>query len=274
MSPDGALELARRGELYPSVILHGGEAEARREVALQLSRTLLCAATPEERPCGVCSHCRRVHLSTGAEEPFHPDFAVLERDLKTSISVDATKAFLKAAQVSPFEARGQAFVIASAESLTGEAANALLKTLEEPGKGAPRHFLLLAPSQQDLLPTLRSRSLAVYLGGGAVASHEEVAELAERFGRTMAAWAESRAPIWLLAGAAVLEAAGDFADPRDERPWALAARAVVDSTTSVPALRRPLLGLAEELLAARRLRLRGITARRILDGLVARHLSA
>ena len=82
---------------------------------------------------------------------------VLERDLKTSTSVEATKSFLQAAQLSPFEARGQVFVIASADTLTGEAANALLKTLEEPHSGAPRHFVLLAPSRFDLLPTVRSR---------------------------------------------------------------------------------------------------------------------
>ena len=84
-------------------------------------------------------------------------------------SVGATKAFLREAQVSPFEARGQVFVIANAETLSGEAANALLKTLEEPPPSSPRHFLLLAPSQLDLLPTL-AKSLAVALSGDVAAA--------------------------------------------------------------------------------------------------------
>ena len=104
---------------------------------------------------------------------------VLERDLKTSTSVEGTKAFLQLAQMSPFEARGQVFVIASAESLTGEAANALLKTLEEPPSRTPRNFILLTPSQLDLLPTIRSRSLPVYLGAGEGPDAAQVGDLAE-----------------------------------------------------------------------------------------------
>ena len=79
-------------------------------------------------------------------------------------SVEATKRFVETAQMTPFEARGQVFVIASAESLSAGAADALLKNLEEPHEGSPRHFLLLAPSQFDLSPTLRSRSLSIFLG--------------------------------------------------------------------------------------------------------------
>lgn len=289
MNADGALEMARRGELYPSVILHGGEDSDRRRTALAIARTLLCVAAEPERPCGVCTHCRRITLEvpdssdevpdTSGDDAFHPDFAVLERDLKTSTSVDATKAFLKVAHVSPFEARGQAFVVTSAESLTGEAANALLKTLEEPGAGAPRHFLLLSPSQQDLLPTLRSRSLAVYLGAGTAISREAAAPVARRLGHALASLERTSAPVWLLAIAGILESAGEFRDPRDQTPWALAARAVIDARARIaraderPKSSRALLALAEDLLAARSLRLRGITARRILEGLTAKHLA-
>ncbi len=162
-------DAARRGRLYPSVILHGRDAAARQAAAVALARTLLCEApSPTERPCGVCRHCRRIVWpgDTASSHPalFHPDYQVLERDLKTATSVEATRELLRTAQVSPFEARGQVFVIASAETLSGEAANALLKNLEEPHISAPRHFLLLATSTLDLLPTLRSRSLAVFLG--------------------------------------------------------------------------------------------------------------
>ncbi|HEX9944938.1 MAG TPA: hypothetical protein VGG03_23255, partial [Thermoanaerobaculia bacterium] len=145
MNLPAALASARQGRLYPSVILDGGDAEARRRAALDLARTLLCEAPPESRPCGVCRHCRRIGWpgpGQAGEAPFHPDFQVLERDLKVSTSVDATRELLRTAQVSPFEARGQVFVIASAESLTGEAANALLKSLEEPHTSAPRNFFL------------------------------------------------------------------------------------------------------------------------------------
>ena len=277
MNLDGALATARQGRLYPAVILHGGGEEERREAALALARTLLCLAEPDARPCGACRHCRRIVWPAPDGETFHPDFAVLERDLKTSTSVDGAKRLVQAAQLSPFEARGQVFVVASGETLSGEAANALLKALEEPGAGAPRHFLLLAPSQFDLLPTLRSRSLAVFLGGSERPPDEEVAPLAAAFAIHVAAWAESGAAVYLLAAAEALAGAGGWEDPRAGRPWTLAAAAVtaaVRSDAAPPALRRGLLALAEALLAAPAMRVRGIPAERILDGLVARHLVA
>ena len=277
---DAALDAARRGLLYPAVILHGGDPERRRDAALALARAVLCEAAPAERPCGVCRHCRRIAWP-GESDAFHPDFQALERDLKTATSVDAARELVRTVQLAPFEARGQAFAIVSAETLTDEAANALLKALEEPPSGSPRHFLLLAPSQFDLLPTLRSRSLAVYLGepsGGG--DPEAAAEAAEAFTGAVARWGASGSAAWLLAAAAALRRAGEvpgagWDDPRSGRPWSLAAAAVLAAAGADPLarLRRPLLALAEELLAEPDLRLRGIQADRILEGLVARHLA-
>jgi DNA polymerase-3 subunit delta' len=272
-----ALDSARRGTLYPAVILDGGDAAARRGAALELARAVLCEAPPEARPCGVCRHCRRiVWPDAAAEGGFHPDFQVLERDLKASTSVDATRELLRTAQVSPFEARGQVFVIASAESLTGEAANSLLKNLEEPHVTSPRNFFLLAPSRLDLLPTLRSRSLAVFLGPAERLDPAAVEPLARAFAAAVAAWAASGAPIYLLSAAAALAGAGGWEDPRSGRPWAVAAAAVLRSLSfeeGAAAGRRPRLALAEALLEGPNLRLRGIPADRILEGLVARHLA-
>jgi hypothetical protein len=273
------LENARKGRLYPAVILHGGDEETRQRAALTLARALLCEApSPEARPCGVCRNCRRIVWPGSAEAGetlFHPDFQVLARDLKTSTSVEATREMLKTAQFSPFEARGQVFVVASAESLTGEAANALLKTLEEPPVSAPRNFLLLAPSRLDLLPTLRSRSLSVFLGPAVPVDPETIEPIVRAFSAAASAWTASGSPIYLLSAAAALSGAGGWEDPRSGRPWALAAAAVLCSLAAGDpdaAVRRSRLALAEALLEAPALRLRGITAERILEGLVARHL--
>jgi hypothetical protein len=182
---------------------------------------------------------------------------------------------LRTAQVSPFEARGQVFIVASAESLTGEAANALLKTLEEPHTSAPRHFLLLAPSRLDLLPTLRSRSLSVFLGPADTLDPGAVEPIARAFGAAISAWATSGAAIYLLSAASALAGAGGWDDPRSGRPWGLAAAAVLRSLEVVgadAAVRRGALALAEALLEAPASRLRGIPADRILEGLVARYL--
>jgi hypothetical protein len=229
LSYEPALAAARRGHLYPSVILDGGNAEARRNAALELARALLCDAPAAERPCGVCRHCRRV-VWPGEDEgtPFHPDFQVLERDLKASTSVDATREMLRTAQVSPYEARGQVFVVASAESLTGEPVDPAV-----------------------------------------------VEPLARAFAAAVAAWATSGSPVYLLSAAAALAGAGGWEDPRSGRPWAVAAAAVLRSLPQEEAAaagRRARLALAEALLEGPALRMRGITAERILEGMVARHL--
>jgi DNA polymerase III, delta subunit len=277
MNLAGALETARQGRLYPAVILHGRDAEARQQAALELARTLLCEnPSPAARPCGVCRHCRRiVWPAANGEAAFHPDFQVLERDLKTSTSVEATRELLKTAQVSPFEARGQVFVIASAETLSGEAANALLKNLEEPHTSAPRHFLLLAPSSLDLLPTLRSRSLAIFLGPAEAVDAAAAEPVARAFAAALGGWEQTHAAIYLLTAAEALAGAGGWEDPRAARPWALAAAAVLRSLETAeapPGARRARLALAEALLGGPAMRLRGITAERILEGLVARYL--
>ncbi len=271
MNLESTLRLARGGELYPSCILHGSDAGGRQAAALDLGRALLCARPAESRPCGECKHCRRVVWPDGSGTLFHPDFQVLERDLRTSTSVEATRTFLETAQVTPFEARGQVFVVAAAESLTPEAANAFLKTLEEPHTTSPRNFLLLAPSQFDLLPTLRSRSLAVYLGGGDRADAGQVARLSESLGEALASFARSRNRMDLFAVAAALQQAGGWQDPRSRRPWELAAAALTRAGAEAdlePDLRRRLLALAEDLLAGPDMRVRGIQPQRILEGLV------
>jgi DNA polymerase-3 subunit delta' len=270
------VERARTGRLYPSVILHGSSVEGRRRTALELGRALLCDRPESERPCGACRHCSRIGWPGEERGGFHPDFAVLERDLKTATSADSTRDFLRVAHSAPFEARGQVFVVAEADTLSAEAGDALLKLLEEPPLASPRHFLLLAPSREDLPETLRSRSLAHYLGPAGPVDGEARQRLAREFAASVGRWAAGGGGIYLLDAAARL-GGKQFEDPRAEAPWAVAAAAVLEAVRhgALPvALRRPLLALAEDLLAAPALRLRGIPADRILEGLVARHLTA
>ena len=276
MSFEAALEAARHSRLYPAVILYGANLERRQAAAVDLARILLCDRSPDDRPCAEaerCHHCRRL---AWPPDRFHPDFHVLERDLRTSTSVGATKSFLSTAYAAPFEARGQIFVLAEAETLTGGAADALLKLLEEPPIRSPRHFLLLAASRLDLLPTLRSRSLSIYLGPTETFDDQDVAAVAEAFGRSIDGYVASSSAIHLLSAAEALAGAQGWEDPRARKPWAKAAAAILyylERASVAAPLRRALLALAEELLEAPLMRLRGITHGRILEGLVSRHLA-
>lgn len=265
-----AVELAAAGRLYPALILHGGSAHGRREAAEGLARALLCEGLA--RPCGECRHCARIHLvgERAGGASFHPDLLVLERDLRTATSIDTVRELLRAAGLAPFEARGQVFVIAEAETLSAAAADTLLKALEEPHLRAPRTFLLLAPSQFDLPPTLRSRSLKIYLGAAAAPDPEGVERARRDFGRALEVHREDGSAATLLAAAHALEEIGGWEDPLDPTPWVTASRAVLDSAAGLEAgspLRGRLLELAARLLRAQGMRRRGIAPARILEGL-------
>jgi len=92
-----------------------------------------------------------------ARRGVHPDIiALCAPEGKERIGIDQVRAAIRAAQFAPVQGDRKVCVIPSAEDLTPEAANALLKTLEEP----PREmaFVLLAEQTVDLLPTIVSRS--------------------------------------------------------------------------------------------------------------------
>jgi hypothetical protein len=210
---------------------------------------------------------------------FHPDVHFLWQDLRTVTSADATRQMLRAAQLHPFEGRGQVFVILNAETLSDEAANVLLKMLEEPPRSAPRNFLLLTPAADRLLPTVRSRSLAVYLGAIERPDPERVESVAVAFRRAVEAFVAGRSAIHLLAAADALYRGADWDDPRDARPFAMAASVVMEAYRAEPerGVKAPaaaLLALAEDLLLAPETRTRNIAAQRILEGLVSKHLVA
>ncbi len=268
--------LAAAGRLYASVILHGGEPTDRIRLACEIARALLCERAPAARPCGQCRHCRRIDIENDAV--FHPDFVFVRRDSRkreTVIPVDKIRALVQTAQVSPFEARGQVFVVVEAEALHPAGANVLLKTLEEPADRSPRNFLLLASSANELLPTLRSRSLTVYLGAGDAAGAGADEELASDL---VDLWrqrpADDAFALWVSALAERLLEGGGFGDIRARQGWTRIAAALAAASGALEdrSDRAAALALAADLLDAHRLRLRSIQPRRIIEGLAAHRL--
>jgi DNA polymerase-3 subunit delta' len=275
-----ALErLAADGRLYASLVLHGGSQEERLATAVRLARILLCTGEIRSAPGCDCRHCRRIAVPGPDGAAFHPDVHFLWQDLRTVTSADATRQMLRAAQLHPFEGRGQVFIVVNAETLSDEAANVLLKMLEEPPRSAPRNFILSTPAADRLLPTVRSRSLAMYLGAIERPDPESVRAVAAEFRRAVESFAAGRSAIHLLAAADALHRGAEWNDARDARPFALAAAAVVEAYRSssprgVKAPGAALLALAEDLLLAPETRTRNISAQRILEGLVSKHLGA
>jgi DNA polymerase-3 subunit delta' len=103
--------------------------------------------------CG-CVSCGKIERRT------HPDVRWFTEDEKNrSIKMEAIRTLLNEASLKPFEGRWKVFILEGAERLTLEAANALLKTLEEP----PEHsvFILLVENKAHLLETIQSRAFEI-----------------------------------------------------------------------------------------------------------------
>lgn len=109
---------------------------------------LFCAVNCESGGCDHCEICTRV--SSGQ----HPDLIVIEPDGRF-IKIDQVRALAENAAFPPHEARARIIVIDGAETLNLSAANALLKSVEEPR--ADTHFVLCTSAMHRVILTLRSR---------------------------------------------------------------------------------------------------------------------
>jgi len=102
------------------------------------------------RPCGECVSCKKI------EGGIHPDVTVLSPEGKSSqIGIDAIRRIGAAMPLKPYEGRTKVFIIDGADRMTEEAANSLLKTLEEPPKDTV--IILIASNMFKLQPTIVSR---------------------------------------------------------------------------------------------------------------------
>lgn len=164
------------GHLAHAYLLTGPMQVGKRTLTLALAQALLCigdSALPPGSPCGKCQACVKVQNGT------HPDLRIIRpAEGKKTLGIDEIRALIGAAALQPQEGRYSVFVLPRAEILTNEAANAFLKTLEEP---VPQTILFLTATDEQLLPaTVISRCQVLPLG--LVNTHEISATLMERWG--------------------------------------------------------------------------------------------
>ena len=135
----------------PHGLMFSGPAEiGKRDFALRFARLLLCRGAKESDPCGQCKACLLFQAAT------HPDFLLVEAEEKgKAIRVDQIRRLGEFAGKTASMGEYRVIVVCPAEDMNLNAANAFLKTLEEPGEGV---ILLLVVHQPGaLLPTIRSR---------------------------------------------------------------------------------------------------------------------
>lgn len=151
--------LAHRERWPHALLITGRRGLGKRLLALHFARALLCESPLESgEACGVCLSCGYVGQGT------HPDLQLIEpvtyddegnATPVDSINVERVRELIAFTQLSPHRQRAKVGLIAPAEAMNGAAANALLKTLEEPPPGT--FLLLVSHHPERLAATIVSR---------------------------------------------------------------------------------------------------------------------
>ncbi len=152
-------ELAQ-GRVSHAYLVSGPSQVGKMVLALDLAAALNCEGS--EPPCGLCPQCRKTAAMA------HPDVQVLgllvdqkSDRLRKEIGIDQVRALQHDASLHPFWGRYRIFIIDEAQRLSSEAANCLLKTLEEP---PPACILVLLATDEKALPaTVLSRCRKVQM---------------------------------------------------------------------------------------------------------------
>jgi DNA polymerase-3 subunit delta' len=202
-------------------LFHGPAGVGKRTVARAFAAALIAdgSSAPDEV---------RGRVTRGA----HPDLTwVMPSGAGEMLVGDIDQAVVAAAARTPFESRRRVFVLEDAHTLNDQAANRLLKTLEEPPPFA--HFILLAPTPRELLPTIASRCQQVRFDPLPPARIEErlMDRLADRGARAFAG------------------APGEGAPGEQERPMGTGGEPATADATTLAACAR--LGLGDARLAGR-----------------------
>jgi DNA polymerase-3 subunit gamma/tau len=129
-------------------IFSGARGVGKTTAARILAKALNCVKGPTAQPCGECDSCKEIAAGTSLD--------VIEIDAASNRGIDQIRELREMVRYAPAASRSKVVILDEAHMLTGEASNALLKTLEEP---PDRVIFVMATTQpEDLVDTIRSRS--------------------------------------------------------------------------------------------------------------------
>ncbi len=140
-------------------LITGAEQIGKTTLARTLAQALNCEAPTPERPCGQCRTCRLIRADR------HPDVRLVQPQKsgrgKLSIKIDQIRELQQELNLLPYEARRRVAILKRFDTANVNAANAFLKTLEEPPEKVM--LLLTANDAESLLPTIASRCRTISL---------------------------------------------------------------------------------------------------------------
>ena len=140
----------REARFPHGLIFSGPDGVGKHTCALMIAKALNCLSAPPGDFCDQCAACRKI------ESGSHPDVVTVSvEDEATQIKIAQIRQLLNTLELQPLEGRNKIFIIDPADLLNAEAANALLKGLEEPPENS--FFILITVNVHELLLTVRSR---------------------------------------------------------------------------------------------------------------------
>ncbi len=147
----------RNGRARHAYLFTGPDGVGRRTLALALAQALNCAQPPA--PGEFCGECRPCALLARMQ---HPDLAIIQRqEGSRDIKIEQVRELQRSLSLAPYEAPRRIALLLGFEDANRNAANALLKTLEEPPPKV--NLILTAESGESLLPTIVSRCEVIRL---------------------------------------------------------------------------------------------------------------
>jgi len=149
------LEAAAKNKLGHAYLFRGPDGVGKKRTALTLAAALNCKNALEHDACGRCTSCRKYGSFN------HPDLLLVSPE-GAAIKIAQIRALKHQLAFSPLEAKTRIIILEDVHTMRREAANSLLKTLEEP---APDNLLILtADLAGDILPTILSRCQLIPFG--------------------------------------------------------------------------------------------------------------
>lgn len=167
---DLLISMLRTRRTTHAYLFSGPKGAGKLDVACAFAQALVC----DEQGCGRCIDCKKALLRN------HPDIQIISPKGAQGYLIDQIREVVISATRAPIQAQRKVFILKDVEQLGVSAANAFLKTLEEP---SPRVVLILLTSHQDrVLPTIVSRCQVVPFR--AIPEADALAEVANETGCT------------------------------------------------------------------------------------------
>jgi DNA polymerase-3 subunit delta' len=141
----------RSGRVAHAYLFAGPSGSGRHELALAFAQALFCEREADDA-CGECLSCRKLRHGN------HPDLHIIQPD-GASVKIEQIRELQRDLSYRSAGAGYKVYIIEAAETMTVQAANSLLKFLEEPQ--SPVVAILIAPGPKSVLPTIQSRTQLV-----------------------------------------------------------------------------------------------------------------